>query len=95
MCSGALMVGMLLAGKKGKPGKKGKLVLTPEVEPLLTHICVCLEFLVAADNADSFRVAAAGCLPGLVLLASEARHTQLRRAAKVRSCHKPAAMDIQ
>jgi hypothetical protein len=86
---------MLLAGKKGKPGKKGsKQVITPEAEPLLTHACVCLEFLVAADNADCYRVAAAGCLPSLVLLASEARNTQLRRAAKVRWSCKPAAMGM-
>jgi hypothetical protein len=74
------------AGKKGKGGgKKGsKLVLTLEVEQLLTHVCCCLALLVAGDNADCYRVAAAGCLKALVQLGSESRNTQLRRAAKVR-----------
>lgn len=75
-----------LAGKKGKAGgKKGscKLVLTPETERLLTHTCVCLEFLVAGDNADCYTLAAYGCLPPLVQLAADSKNTQLRRAAKV------------
>jgi hypothetical protein len=55
----------------------------PESEVLLTHMCVCLELLVAGDSADCFRVAAAGALPGLVQLAAESRNTRLRRAAKV------------
>lgn len=75
------------AGKKGKSGggKKGgsKLVLPAGSEQLLTHICVALDFLVAADNTDCYRVAAAGCLPALVQLASSQKNTQLRRAAKV------------
>jgi hypothetical protein len=75
----------VLAGKKSKAGKKGssKLVLTPESERLLAHTCVCLEFLVAGDNADCYTVAAYGCLPALVQLASDSKNTQLRRAAKV------------
>lgn len=73
------------AGKKGKGGTKkgGSSKLAPEPEQLLTHVCCCLEFLVAGANADSYRVAAAGCLTALVQLASDARNTQLRRAAKV------------
>lgn len=72
-------------GKKGKGGgKKGsKLVLTPEAEQLLTHVCCCLALLVAGGNADCYRVAAAGCLKALVQLGSESRNAQLRRAAKV------------
>lgn len=82
----------LFSGKKGKSGgKKGssKLVLTPETERLLAHICVCLEFLVAGDNADCYTVAAYGCLPALVQLASDSKNTQLRRAAKVSKVRLP------
>ena len=79
----------LPAGKKGKAGgKKGSskaLASTPETERLLAHMCMCLEFLVAGDNADAYRVAACGCLPTLASLAADSRNTQLRRAAKV-SC---------
>lgn len=74
-----------LLGKGKKSKKASKLTLSPEAEALLTHICVCLKFLVVTDNANCYRVAAAGCLPALVLLGAESKHTRLRTSAQVRA----------
>eukprot|EP00878_Enallax_costatus_P005378 GHUV01005647.1.p1 GENE.GHUV01005647.1~~GHUV01005647.1.p1 ORF type:complete len:329 (+),score=61.94 GHUV01005647.1:1-987(+) len=70
------------AGKGKKSKKASKLTLSPEAEALLTHICICLKFLVVADNANCYRVATAGCLPALVQLAAESKKTRLRASAQ-------------
>lgn len=77
---------MCCAGKGVKSKKKkkgGSLTLTPENEAYLCNVCVCLKFMTAAENADCYRVAAAGCLPALVQLAAGSKQTRLRQSAKV------------
>ncbi|WIA30746.1 hypothetical protein OEZ86_000812 [Tetradesmus obliquus] len=70
-------------GVKSKKKKKGgSLTLTPENEAYLCNVCVCLKFMTAAENADCYRVAAAGCLPALVQLAAGSKQTRLRQSAK-------------
>ncbi|WIA10702.1 hypothetical protein OEZ85_010881 [Tetradesmus obliquus] len=70
-------------GVKSKKKKKGgSLTLTPENEAYLCNVCVSLKFMTAAENADCYRVAAAGCLPALVQLAAGSKQTRLRQSAK-------------